>query len=224
MLGYLRGTTASPMRLTFNSALLAYAAAFTGKFGTDQGIEVAPLRYGDLDSGVTIAAFNRGAVGMIGYDPEGKADASALIFPDSALVKAANGIKTAGRDVCIEGDELSSLAARVTTYYKEHNTFKDFTIRASSELPSYRPAIAAALERWGTTPETSTTAGRYDLSLLLPAIKAMVDDSDSLVLSGYHGGPLRLQREDIQMVVLLMPQTAQPIPAAPDWLSQYARV
>jgi hypothetical protein len=50
----------------------------------------------------------------------------------------------------------------------------------------------------------------------------MVDDSDSLVLSGYQGGPLRLQREDLQMVVLLMPQTALPIPAAPDWLGQYA--
>ena len=219
---YLRGPWAPPMRLTFNSALLAYAASFTGKFGSDQGIEVTPLRAGEPESGVTVAAFNRGAIGMIGYDPDGKADSSALVFPDSALVKAANGIKTAGRDVCIEGDDLTALSARVTTYYKEHNTFKDFTVRASLELPSYRPAIAAALKCWGSTPETSTTAGRYDLSLLLPAIKAMVDDSDSLVLSGYHGGPLRLQREDLQMVVLLMPQTALPIPAAPDWLGQYA--
>lgn len=210
------------MRLTFNSALLAYAAAFTGRFGTDQGVEITPLRAGEPESGVTVAAFNRGAIGMIAYDPEGKADDSVLLYPDKGLIKAANGIKTAGRDICIEGDDLTALSARVTTYHKEHSTFKDYTVRASRDLPSYRPTIAAVLQHWGSTPELSATAGRYDMDLLHAAIKTMVDDTDSLVLSGYNGGPLRLQREDVQIVVLLMPQTALPIPAAPAWLSEYA--
>jgi hypothetical protein len=210
------------MRLTLDSSLLSCAASFTGKYGTDKGVEIAPLRAGDPESGVTVAAFNRGAVGMIGYDPFGRGDDSILLFPDSKLTLATKGIKTADRDICIEGDDVADLTARVTTYYKAHSTHKDFKVSASQELPCYRPAIAAALDRWGATPAVSTTAGRYDLGLLLAAVKAMVDDGDSLVISGYDGGPLRLQREDLQIVVLLMPQTAQPIPTAPNWLAEYA--
>lgn len=212
------------MQLVFNSALLAYAGAFTGQWAGDRGIEVAPLRPGRLDSGVTVAAFNRGAVGMIGYDPKGSASERVILVPGGDLLKAARGIKTAERDVRIEGDDPAALKARVTTYYKEHATFLDFQVRASSEpLDSYRAAVDAALQRWGRLPELSSNAGRYDIKLLLAAIKAMVDDTDSLVISGYDGGPLRLQREDAEIVVLLMPQAAQPIPSAPDWLSLYAQ-
>lgn len=210
------------MQLSFNSALLAYAADFAGKYGSDQGVEVAPLRPGEPEAGVTVSAFNRGVIGMIGFDPDGRTTERLVLHPDSDLLKAARGIKSAERDVRIEGDDLAALNARVTTYYKAHSTFKDFKIAASRNFSSYRAAVDAALKRWGTTPELSSTAGRYDMALLLSAVKTMVDDTDSLVISGYDGGPLRLQREDLDIVVLLMPQTALPIPAAPAWLGEYA--
>lgn len=210
------------MQIAFHSALLAYAGSFAGQFG-DAGIEVAPLSAENPRSGVTVAAFNRGAIGMIGYDPAGRASERVVLLPSNDLLKAAKGIKTAERDIRVEGDDPQALSARVTTYYKEHNTFKDFTVRCSDRpFPSYRAAIEAAVGRWGAEPKVSSTAGRYDIGLLLSAIKAMVDDTDSIVISGYDGGPLRLQREDIQIVVLLMPQEAQPIPAVPPWLSDYA--
>ena len=62
------------------------------------------------------------------------------------------------------------------------------------------------------------------MQLLHKSIKAMVDDTDSVVLSAFQGGPLRLQREDLQIVVMLMPQEAQAIPALPPWLSTYAEL
>lgn len=211
------------MQASFNSALFAYAGDFCGRFVDDRGIEVSPLRPGNSDSGVTISAFNRGAIGMIGYDPNGRISERTVFLPEADLLKACRGIKTAERDIRIDGDDPSSLSARVTTYHKAHSTYKDYSLRCSdAPLPPYRLAIAEALRRWSATPEASSTAGRYDTSLLLSAIKAMVDDSDSLVISGYDGGPLRLQREDLQIVVVLMAQTKVPIPAVPDWLDVYA--
>jgi hypothetical protein len=209
------------MQLSFNSALLAYAADFTGKYGSDQGVEVAPLRPGEPEAGVTVSAFNRGAIGMIGFDPDGRTSERIVLHPSPELVKAARGIKSAERDVRIEGDVTGPLNARVTTYYKAHSTFKDFELRVSRDFSSYRVAVDAALGRWGDTPDLSSTAGRYDMALLLSAIKTMVDDTDSLVICGYDGGPLRLQREDIQIIVLLMPQAAEPIPPVPSWLRDY---
>lgn len=211
------------MQASFDSSLFAYAGDFCGRYADDRGIEVAPLRSGDPGSGVTVSAFNRGAIGMIGYDPNGRIPERTVFLPEADLLKACRGIKTAERDIRIDGDDPSQLSARVTTYHKAHTTYKDFVLSVSgTPLPPYRLAISAALQRWGATPESSSTVGRYDISLLLSAIKAMVDDTDSLVISGYDGGPLRLQREDLQIVIVLMPQTAVPIPPVPDWLEAYA--
>jgi len=211
------------MRLTFDSSLLALAADFTGKFAPYQGVEIAPLRADRPEDGVTVAALDRGAIGMVGYDPDGRADCSLLLLPEPDLVKACRGIKSADRDVCVQGDDPGNLSARVTTYYKAHSTFKEFTARAADgEFPPYRQVVTSVLQRWGHRPDASSTAGRYDLSLLTKAMRAMVDDADSIVVSGYDGGPLRLQREDLHVVLLLMPQTAVPVPEAPEWLHAYS--
>jgi hypothetical protein len=72
------------------------------------------------------------------------------------------------------------------------------------------------------TPKLSRTAGRYDLGLLLKALKALGNEDDAVVLSAWQGGPLRLQRRDVSAVILLMPQEAQPLPAVPAWLEDFA--
>lgn len=211
------------MQLTLDSSLLAFAGDFTGKYVPYQGVEIAPLDPSRPEAGVTVAALDRAAIGMVGYDPNGRADTTLLLLPEPDLIKACRGIKTAERDIRIEGDTLDGLTARVTTYYKAHSTFKDFTVQAATgKFPPYRQIVTTILKRWGATPETSTTAGRYDLGLLTKAVRAMVDDTDSIVISGYDGGPLRLQREDLHVVLLLMPQTAAPIPTVPDWLHAYS--
>lgn len=197
----------------FSSALLALAASFTGKYAPFQGVQIAPLA-----GGVSVVASNRGAAAFFGYDPKGHATDEIVVLPDNELIKAARGIKTAEREVTIDGP-----TALVTTYYKDHSTSKEFPVTLSSvPFPPMRAVIDQAIAYWGETPEVTTTAGRYDLQLLDKAIRAMADDSSSLVIAGYQGGPLRLQREDLHAVVLIMPQTAQPVPAAPPWLATYA--
>lgn len=201
--------------LRFNSALFAFAAEFVGQYVPYQGIEIAPLA-----GGVSIAATNRGAVAMLAFDPNGLATETAVLLPGDELARACKGIKTAQRELVVEGDE-----AVVTTYYKAHSTSKEFPVqRSAGGFSSLRQVIRGAVRYWGETPELSRTAGRYDMQLLHKSIKAMVDDTDSVVLSAFQGGPLRLQREDLQIVVMLMPQEAQAIPALPPWLSTYAEL
>jgi hypothetical protein len=195
-----------------NAALFHLAARFTGKYPPFQGITLSPLA-----GGVCVAASDRGAVTFVGFDPLGHATDTATFLPSSELVTPCRGIKTAQRELLIEDER-----AKVTTYFKEHSNSLEFPVTTSSERPCFRGALREMLQFWGESPEVSSTAGRYDLALLNKAVKSMADDVGSLVISGYNGGPLRLQCEQPRCVVLLMPQTAEPIPPAPPWLSDYA--
>jgi hypothetical protein len=194
------------------SSLFHLAAQFTGKYAPFQGVTIEPFA-----GGVIAIASNRGAATFLGYDPKGYASEAACFLPGKELAAACKGIKSAERELAIEGP-----CAKVTTFYKEHSTAKEFTVNPCSQQPPIRQAVAEMLRTWGEVPKTSTTAGRYDLSLLTPAVRAIADESDCVVISGYDGGPLRLQSESLGCVVLLMPQTAQPIPPAPPWLADYA--
>lgn len=200
--------------LRFDASLLALACDFVGTWVPYQGIELAPLA-----GGVSIAATNRGAVAMIAFDPNGSADETTVLLPGGDLAKACRGIKTASREVT-----LHESTAVVTTYRKSTNSSVELPItRSSIPFPNLTRVITTALQYWGTTPTASSTAGRYELPLLTKALRAMADDSDSIVLSAFQGGPLRLQREDSEIVILLMPQAAEPIPPVPSWLESYAQ-
>jgi hypothetical protein len=202
------------MNLRFNSALLHLAAEFTGKYAPWQGIRVAPLA-----GGVSVAASDRGAATLIGWDPNGSASSEACLLPSRDLANACKGIKTADRDVSIDDDH-----ALVTTYHKAHSVSKEFSVAYSScPPPPFEETIATAISYWGATPELSRTAGRYDLGLLLKALKALGSEDDAVVLSAWQGGPLRLQRGDVQAVILVMPQEAQPLPGIPAWLEDFAQ-
>lgn len=201
--------------LRFNSSLLAFCAAFKGAFAPFQAIHVTPAAGG----GVVVLASDGGKVTAIGYDPDGIADETANLLPTQELLTACKGIKTAERDVSID-----DLRAVVTTFYKAHNETKEFLVLRSQEpYPPIRQALAACLDTWGTAPAHGTTAGRYRASYLEKAIKAAGALTDSLVLSGFDGGPLRLQGERLELMVLVMPQTAEPIPPVPDWAVRFAR-
>jgi hypothetical protein len=194
-----------------NSALFNLAASFTGKYHPFQGVTLAPHA-----GGVVVTASNRGAASFYGFDPQGHAPQEATFSPGKELAAACKGIKTAQRELTIEGS-----TALVTTYYKEHSTAKEFQVSQLSERPPMRPVIAMAIDLWGESPSLSTTAGRYDLDLLTKSVKVIAEESESVILSGYDGGPLRLQSEELGCVVLLMPQVAKPLPSLPAWLADY---
>jgi hypothetical protein len=195
-----------------NSVLFNLAASFTGKYHPFQGVTLTPHA-----GGVVVTASNRGAACFYGFDPGGVAPQEATFSPGKELAAACKGIKTAQRELTIDDS-----TALVTTYYKEHSTAKEFQVTQLSGRPPLRSAIAKAVDLWGEKPALTTTAGRYDLDLLNRATRAIAEESSALVLSGYDGGPLRLQSEELRCVVLLMPQTAQPIPSLPPWLADYA--
>jgi hypothetical protein len=202
------------MNFRFRSVLLNLASEFTGKYAPWQSIRIAPLA-----GGVSVSASDRGAATFIGWDPSGLATEEAFLLPGRDLAAGCRGIKTADRDVSIEDD-----LAVVTTYHKAHSVSKEFPVAYSScPPPPFGDVIAKAISYWGATPELSRTAGRYDLGLLLKALKVLGTEDDSVVLSAWQGGPLRLQREDVQAVIMLMPQEAQPLPGVPAWLEDFAK-
>ena len=199
-----------------NSSLFSHAADVVGKFAPCQGIELAPHPSG---KGITVTALaDSQAMVVIGYDPKGVTDEPATVFlPTPEIKTASKGIKSAERELAIE-DGL----ATVTTYYQSHSVGKSFPIATTSvPFPPVRSVIARAVEFWGSAPIQLGSSGRYDLPLLLSAIRSMADATQSLVVSPYPNGPLRLQREDLSLVAMLMPQTAVPIPPLPDWLLEY---
>jgi hypothetical protein len=201
--------------LQFNSALLAAVGSFTGDYAPYQSVHIRPHC-----GGVLLVASDHGKVTAVGFDRQGTADEALSIIPSTELLKSCAGIKTAERGISIDGD-----TAIVTTYYKtSSNKGKELPIqRAVVPFPEIDGALAACVQRWGSTPKLSETAGRYRVAYLERAIKAAGLLADSLVLSAFDGGPLRLQGESIELIILVMPQTAEPIPALPEWIQEFSR-
>lgn len=200
--------------MLFNSALLTMAGLFVGPYAPYQSIHIQPH-----DGGVLVASSNIGRITFLGFDRQGSADESCDLIPDKDLLDACTGIKTAERDVLIEG-----ATARVTTYRKTTgNDVKEFNVlHSTTPFPPLRDAVRACIDHWSVTPELSRTAGRYATTYLTKAIKAAGLHADSVVLSSFDGGPLRLQSGSLEMLILVMPQTAEPIPRLPDWVCSFA--
>jgi len=195
--------------IRFSAPLLSLAAEFTGKYAPFQGVQISP----HPDGGVLVISTDKGHVACLGHDPKGLIDEPRHLIVPPDLARAAAAIKAAERDVQIEGP-----TAVVTTYRKSTNDTKQFQVfDCVATFPPIREVLATCIERWGATPETTTTAGRYDADLLTRAIKAAKTLTSSIVITSYDGGPLRLQGEGIDALVLLMPQTAEPIPPVPTW-------
>ena len=201
--------------LNFNSALLSVASDFVGQFAPYQSVEITPAPEG----GVFIASTDKGNIACLAFDPSGTADESTCIIPSKDLMKATKGIKTGDRNIQINDDQ-----AVVTTYKKT-------TANQVIEVPVMRSTVAFAplskgiqncLDRWSNTPTTSPTAGRYNLTYINKALRSLSVFDSSIALSAFDGGPLRIQGADNNLIILVMPQTAEPIPKIPYWLEKYA--
>lgn len=191
------------------------AGLFVGPYAPYQAVHIQPH-----DGGVLLASSNQGRITFLGFDRQGKADESCDLIPDKPLLDACAGIKTAEREIAIDGT-----TARVTTYRKTAgNETKEFLVlRSSAGFPPIQDALSACVERWSATPTSSATAGRYATTYLTKALKAAGLHNDSIVMSAFDGGPLRLHSETLDMLILVMPQTAEPIPTLPDWICSFAR-
>lgn len=199
-----------------NSAYFSLAAEFTGQFSPCQGVELAPHPSGQ---GVTIVSVSDGAAMVfLGYDSSGICDEPPSVFlPGDDIPKAGRGIKTAERELTINGS-----IATVTEYKSKVSSAQEFSIaRTSTPLPPIPAVIRKAVKLWGEAPELVETTGRYSLPLLTSAVKSMVDRAASVSMYIYPDGPMRLQRDDMSVVVLLMPQTAVEVPPLPRWLLDY---
>lgn len=201
--------------LRLNAPLLALTGAFTGPFAPFQAIHLRPAPAG----GVVAMASDCGKVTAFGHDPKGELTAPVSLIAGTDLLAACRGIKGAERELVFDGIDT----ATVTTYRKTKSEAKTFKLLVSDEPePPLRQALAACLTTWGAAPCQGDTAGRYATTYLEKAIRAAGSGADSLLLCAFTGGPLRLQLETLDLLVLLMPQTAEPIPPLPAWAVSFA--
>ena len=201
--------------LNFNSALLSVASDFVGQFAPYQSVEITPAPEG----GVFIASTDKGNIACLAFDPSGTADEYTCIITSKDLMKATKGIKTGYRNIQINDDQ-----AVVTTYKKTtaNQVIEVPVMRSTVAFAPLSKAIQNCLDRWSNTPATSPTAGRYNLTYINKALRSLSVFDSSIALSAFDGGPLRIQGADNNLIILVMPQTAEPIPKIPYWLEKYA--
>ena len=202
--------------LQLKAALVSIAAEFTGKYSPFQSVQISPA---GVDNGVFVASTDKGNIACLAYDPAGQADESIQIIPSKELVAACKPIKTAEREL-----RITDNSALVTTYRKTTNEAKELSIQKSQvDFPDLAKAIRDCINRWTALPEISKTAGRYDQLYLQKAIKGLSAFDSSIVMSAFDGGPLRLETDDNNVIILVMPQEAKPIPRLPEWICKYAQ-
>lgn len=200
--------------LQLNSSLVAIAAEFTGKFAPYQAVEIGPAPGG----GAYVSSTDKGKIACLAFDASATIDETIRLLPDPELIKACRGIKTAERQLFIEGNN-----AVVTTFRKSTHEKKEIMVsRSISDFPPLASAVKACIDRWSSQPTVSATAGRYESRYIERALRGLSSADDSIILSAFDGGPLRIQTDTSDVVILVMPQTAEKIPSLPEWLKDYA--
>lgn len=201
--------------IRLNSSLVSIAAEFCGKYSPYQAIEISPAAGG----GVYVTSTDGGRVVCLAHDPAGICSEVTRLLPDSELLRYGRGIKTADRELTVNGNN-----AVVTTFRKTTSEKKEFTVTHSiSDSPPLAQAVKACIDKWSPTPTTTSTAGRYESAYVERALKGLAQGDGSVVMSAFDGGPMRLQTDRGNVVILVMPQTAEPIPPIPDWLINFAK-
>lgn len=201
--------------LSFNSSLLSIASEFVGNYAPFQSVQVTPAPNG----GVYIASTDKGNIVCLAHDPAGEADETVHLLPSKEIARATKLIKTGERNIRIEEG-----TAVITTYKKTTNQIQELPILKSS-IPfpkEFYPALKTCIDRWSLTPKLSETAGRYSSTYISKAVKALGSIDSSITFSAFDGGPLRIQGSDSNLMILIFPQTAAPIPHLPDWFGKYA--
>jgi hypothetical protein len=207
------------MIFDIDSRLFYIACQYTHKFAPWQAVTIQP---GADGTGAIVSASDRGAATFLAFDPTGQADDHAAFIAGSDLLKVAKGIKSAKRSLRIDTDQL---LARVTTHLKGSDKVVEAPAPMLSEnpAPDLRLVMKRYLDARRQVPAGNAFA-RIDAKLLARACESFDQLSDSVIISTLEGAaPICLQGDKVDVMVLLMPQTADPLPPVPDWLNRWSQ-
>ena len=222
------------MQLICESRLFAVGADFAGTYAPYQGVYFCP---GPGGAGVIASSSDRGALTFVGYDEAGTIDEPVVFIPTTELAAASRGLKSGPRTLSI--DTETRIAAVTTPLKTTAGKTVDMAAPPVSQVafPDVRGVIARFVAHWEGMGQQVDTCGRYDAKLLLQALRAAEGLGDSVSLVGLSGGPLlinvetaaedeKAKKKAIRMqstglLLMLMPQTAQPVPPPPAWARRW---
>lgn len=206
------------MTIQLQAGLFHLAAGFVGQFSPFQAIEISPGRHG---LGVFVAATD-GNTAFVALDRHGTASCNLALLPEAALVKAAAPIKTAKRTLILDTEENS---ASVFTHRKTttgSTLVFDLPVVSTVDLPPLRRVLQQVAHAWDTPAMAPVVnSGRYQVNLLLKTLEAAGKLGDLVTLHGWDGGPIRVEAEGSDVLLLVMPTHACVMPGAPPWLEEF---
>jgi hypothetical protein len=202
------------MTVSLNGALVHVAADFCGNYSPYQGIQIRPNPSG---SGVFVASTDAGRLAFLAYDHAGKGDEEIVLLPTADLLKETRPLKSASRWLEIEGS-----SARCSKLTKTTTKTTEIPITRSAVTPPDLVGVMKTVaEQWGKDCPC-VDAGNFNAGFLQKAFRAIESLGSSVTLSHLNGGPLRIESTVGTALVMLMPETARPIPELPDYLLQFA--
>lgn len=203
------------MTISLNGALIAVAADFVGKYSPYQAIQIRPNPNGD---GVFVASTDAGRLAFLAFDNSGTGDEQINILPTPDLIKNTRPLKSANRWIEIEGS-----TARCSKLTKATTKTEEISItRSTIEPADLVGAMKTVAHQWGKDVPNCTNAGNFNPGFLTRAFKAIEALGGSITMSHLNGGPLRVESTDSDVIVLVMPEMARPVPALPHYLKAFA--
>jgi len=223
------------MQLNCESRLFVVGADFAGNYAPYQGIYFCP---GPRGVGVIASSSDRGALTFVGYDESGTIDEPVVFIPTSELAAASRGLKSGPRTLSI--DTETGIAAVTTPLKTKAGKTVEMSAPPVSTIafPDVHGVVARLVAHWEGMGQQVDACGRYDAKLLLQALRAAEGLGDSVSLVGMSGGPLLInieaavedetaKKKTVRMqstglLLMLMPQTAQPVPPPPGWVHRWS--
>ena len=203
------------MTISLNGALIAVAADFVGKYAPYQAIQIRPNPHGD---GVFVASTDAGRLAFLAFDNSGSGDEQINLLPTADLIKNTRPLKSATRWIEIEGS-----TARCSKLTKATQKTEEIQItRSTIEPADLVGAMKTVAHQWGSDTPNCTNAGNFNPGFLTRAFKAIEALGGSITMSHLNGGPLRIESTDSDVIVLVMPEMARPVPALPHYLKAFA--
>lgn len=200
--------------ISLDGSLVAVAAEFCGRYAPYQGIQLRPNPDG---RGVYVASTDAGKLAFLAYDHAGQGDEEVILLPTTDLIKNCRPLKSATRGLEIEGD-----TARCSKSTKNTTQTQEIPITRSAVPPSDLVGVMKVIaETWGKdTPCVS--CGNFNATYLQKAFRSIESLGSSVTMSHLDGGPLRIESTTGCAMVMVMPETARPIPELPEYLLQFA--
>jgi hypothetical protein len=202
------------MTVSLDGALVYVAAEFCGNFSPYQSVQIKPNPSGN---GVFVASTDAGKMAFLAYDHSGKGDEEVILLPTPELLKETRPLKSASRWL-----EIESAQARCSKITKTTTKTVEIPITRSAVTPPDLVGVMKTVAvQWGKDCPC-VDAGNFSATYLQKAFRAIESLGSSVVMSHLNGGPLRVESLESQAMVMIMPQTAQPIPELPDFLYAFA--